>query len=202
MSPPPSRSTRRTCTATAPSTGPSAAGRTCPDPRDDQLLPALGGGGAAAGRLLPGDRPGPDRARRRGDAAGRLLAGGPRGEHPRPADDDRGRAGDDRRPLARRRRRDAVLLPVPPAHRAPGADLQRRPRPRRQPAAARRRAARLGGAAAAGDAAAAWSALAAAGAGCASAATRNGVYLQAVARALGPLQDPARAAPSCRPCAR
>ena len=69
--------------------------------------------------------------------------------------DDRGRAGDDRRPLARRRRRDAVLLPIPPAHRAPGADLQRRPRPRGQPAAARRRAARLGRAAAARDAAAA-----------------------------------------------
>ena len=39
--------------------------------------------------------------------------------------------------------------------------------------------------------------------GCARAAVREGVYLQAVARALRPLQDAAaRGAPSCRPCAR
>ena len=37
------------------------------------------------------------------------------------------------RPLARRRHRDAVRLPVPRALRAPRAGLQRRPRPRRRP---------------------------------------------------------------------
>ena len=51
---------------------------------------------------------------------------------------------DDRRPLARRRRRDAARLPVPRARRAPRAGLQRRARARGQPAAARRDAARLG----------------------------------------------------------
>ena len=124
-----------------------------PDPRHDQLLAPLGGGGGAARRLPQGGRAGPDRPRRLGDAARRLLARRPRGQHPRPADDDRGRAGDDRRPLARRRRGDAVLLPVPPAHRAPRAGLQRRPRPRGQPAAARRGAAGGLPAAAAGRAA-------------------------------------------------
>ena len=44
--------------------------------------------------------------------------------------------GDDRRPLARRRRGDAVLLAVPRPGRAPGADLERRPRAEREPAAA------------------------------------------------------------------
>ena len=49
-----------------------------------------------------------------------------------------------RRALARRRHRDAVLLPVPRALRAARARRQRRPRARGQPAAARGHAARLG----------------------------------------------------------
>ena len=149
---------------------------------------------AVAQRLagsLQGDRAGPDRPRRRGDAARRLLARRPRGGDPRPADDDRGRAGDDRRPLARRRRRDAVLLPVPPAHRAPGADLQRRPRARGQPAAARRRAARAQRRCCGWRRTRGWSdALAGAGARLRERGNSNGVYLQAVARALRPLQEP------------
>ena len=43
------------------------------------------------------------------------------------------RQRDDHRPLARRRRCDAVLLAVPRSGRAPGADLERRSRPRCQP---------------------------------------------------------------------
>ena len=64
-------------------------------------------------------------------------------------------------------------------------------------------AARLGGAAASWRRGRGWSAASPPPApGCAPAATRTGVYLQAVARALRPLQDAARAAPSSRPCAR
>ena len=54
----------------------------------------------------------------------------------------RPRARHRRRALARRRHRDAVRLPVPRAHRAPGAGVERRARPRGAPAAARRVAAR------------------------------------------------------------
>ena len=63
--------------------------------------------------------------------------------HPRPARRARLRARHRRRPLARRRHRDAVRLPVPRVRRAPRAGLQRRPRQRGPPAAARGRAARL-----------------------------------------------------------
>ena len=65
----------------------------------------------------------------------------------RPAGGDRDRASDHRRPLARRRRGDAVLLPVPPAGRAACAGVERRAGSRGQPAPAQRRAARrVGGA--------------------------------------------------------
>ena len=117
-----------------------------PDPRDGQLLEALGEGRAAAGRPLHGRRPRPARPRRLRRGPRRLLPRRPRLQHPRPADDHRDRPRHGRRPLARRRDRDAVLLPVPPAGRAPCADLERRPRPRGEPDAARRRpAGRRGG---------------------------------------------------------
>ena len=126
-------------------------------------------------RRLHGDRARPDRPRRLGGAARRLLARRPRREHPRPARRDRHRPRDDRRPLARRRRGDAVLLPVPPARRAARADLQRRPRPRGQPAAAHRRAAGRIGAALAHDPPSRDSAACGTpGYGCASAGPRSG----------------------------
>ena len=62
--------------------------------------------------------------------------------------------GDGRRPLAGRRRRDAVRLPVPRARRAPGARLERRAGPPRSPVAARGDAARRRARAAAARAAA------------------------------------------------
>ena len=168
-----------------------AAGR--PDPRDGQLLAPLGGGRASGS---PADHtviaPGPDRPRRLGDAARRLLARRARGEHPRPARRDRRRARDDRRPLARRRRRDAVLLPVPPAHAsgsrwspaaASAARSARCCAARRCPA--RRRCSRLAAQPRAGR-----RALRRRRAAARRAASGKGVYLQAIARALRPLQEP------------
>ena len=59
---------------------------------------------------------------------GDYSLGQPRGRPARPAAGARPRARDARRPLARRRHRDAVRLPVPRDGRAPRAGLQRRPR--------------------------------------------------------------------------
>ena len=87
---------------------------------------------------------GPARPRRVGEAARRLLARRLRERRPRHDGRPRPRPGDDRRPLARRRDRDAVRLPVPRALRAARPGLQRRPGPRGPPAAARRDPARLG----------------------------------------------------------
>ena len=63
-------------------------------------------------------------------AAGRLQRRRLRQRHARPADRARHRQGDRRRAQLRRRRRDAVRLPVPRAHRADGPGRARRPRPR------------------------------------------------------------------------
>ena len=57
---------------------------------------------------------------------GRVLARGPCHLSPRPAGRARARAGHRRRPVARRRRGDAVRVSVPGALRAPGAGGQRR----------------------------------------------------------------------------
>ena len=103
---------------------------------------------------------------------------------------DRSRPRDDRRPLARRRRRDAVLLPVPPAHRAPGAGLERRPRPRGQPDAARRRpAGRVGAAPRSPPTRVCSARCRQSGERMRERGSRKGVYLQAVARALRPLRS-------------
>ena len=110
--------------------------------RDHELLGDVGAGGLAAGRPLHADRARPARPRRLGHAARRLLARRPRQRGARRRQRTRPRARDGRRALARRRDRDAVRLPVPRAHRAPGAGLQRRARPRGPSAAARRVAAR------------------------------------------------------------
>ena len=77
-----------------------------------------------------------DRPRRLGDAARRLLARRARDGHPRPAVRARDGPRDDRRALARRRRRDGLLLAVPAPGRAARAGLERRPRARGLAAAA------------------------------------------------------------------
>ena len=112
------------------------------DPRDDQLVAPLARGRRAAGRRPHRDRAGPDRPRRLGDPARRLLARRARGGDPRPAGGARDPQRDDRRPLARRRGGDAVLLAVPRPGRAPRADLERRAGAAGQPAAAARGASR------------------------------------------------------------
>ena len=85
-------------------------------PRDAQLVAALARRGAsgwpASHTVIAPDLHGHGRL---GRADGRLLARRARRRHPRPARRARHRPRDDRRPLARRRRRDAVLLPVPRA---------------------------------------------------------------------------------------
>ena len=77
-----------------------------------------------------------------GEAGGGLLARGVRERRPRPSRGARAAARDDRRALARGRRRDAARLPVPRALRAPRAGFERRPRPRAPRDAARGGAAR------------------------------------------------------------
>ena len=79
-----------------------------------------------------------------GQAARGLLPRRARLRHPRPAGGPRHRARQHRRPLARRRDRDAVRLPVPGALRAAGARVQRRARRGRPSDAARGDAARIG----------------------------------------------------------
>ena len=163
------------------------------DPRDGELVAPLGVGGAAARRSLHRDRARPDRPRRLGHAPRRLLARRARGQHPRPARSDRRRQRDDRRPLARRRRGDAVLLPVPPAHRAARARVERRARPRGEPAAAQRRAARRVRAARARcPPAFVLSMLRHIGERLQGRGSGKGVYLRAIARALQPLERPGR----------
>ena len=97
--------------------------------------------------VIAPDMPGHgDSDRQRGDHS----LGGTRLRDARPAARARDRARDHRRPLARRRGGDAVLLPVPRDGRAAGAGRQRRARARGQPADPQRRAAvRRAGAAAA-----------------------------------------------------
>ena len=84
-------------------------------------------------RRPPGRRAGPVRPRRVGQADGRLLAQLARRHPARPARPPRHRAGHPGRALARRRHRDAVLLPLPRPGGPPRPRLQRRPRPRGQP---------------------------------------------------------------------
>ena len=82
--------------------------------------------GGRDARPLPrahGDRARPAGPRRVGQAARRLLARRLRERRARPARGARARPRHDRRPLARRRRGDAVRLPVPRAHRAARARL-------------------------------------------------------------------------------
>ena len=91
-----------------------------------------------AGRDRPrrephGPRARPARSRRLGQTARRLLARRLRQRRPGPHHRAGPRARDGRRPLARRRDRDAVRLPVPRAGRAPRAHLERRPRARGPP---------------------------------------------------------------------
>ena len=93
----------------------------------------LGAGDRHAGPALHRDRPRPARARRVRQAARRLQRGRLRQRHARPADRARHRQGHRGRPQLRRRRRDAVRLPVPRAHRAARAGRHRRPRPRGEP---------------------------------------------------------------------
>ena len=89
-----------------------------------------------ARRRPPGHRARPVRPRGVRQADGRLLARRARRDAARPARPARHRAGDPRRPLARRRHRHGVLLPVPRARRPARARRQRRPRPRGEPAPA------------------------------------------------------------------
>ena len=93
-------------------------------------------------RRPPRGRPRPLRARRLGQADGRLLAQLARRDPARPARPPRHRARHPRRALARRRHRDAVLLPVPRPGGPPRPRLERRPRPGGQPGAALRDAPR------------------------------------------------------------
>ena len=99
-----------------------------PDPRDHRQLADVGGRDPAAGAAPHGDRTRPARPRRIREAARRLLARRVRERRARPADRPRGRQGDDRRPLTRRRGGDAVRLPVPGAGGAAGARVERRAR--------------------------------------------------------------------------
>ena len=86
----------------------------------------------------------PLRSRRVGQAAGGLLAQRARRDHARSPRSPRDRAGHARRALARRRHRDAVLLPLPRAGRSPRPGLQRRPGARGEPGPALRDPARRG----------------------------------------------------------
>ena len=172
--------------------------------RDGQLLAALAPVAMRLGRAPHGDRAGPGRPRRLGDPARRLLPRSARDRHPRPAVRDRSRARDDRRSLARRRRRDGLLLAVPAAGGAPRAGLERRPRARGLAAAAlgrparrlradlargRRRASRAGSTARAPR--------------CASAASRaRRPAAGDRPRAAAARRGPARARRSCTRCAR
>ena len=177
------------------------AGR--PDPRDGELVAPLGGRGAAPRRRLHGDRARPDRPRRLGHAPRRLLARRPRGEHSRPARRDRSRQRDDRRPLARRRRGDAVLLPVPPARGANGAGLERRARPRGEPDAPRRGAARRGRPALARrPPASRWRGCRRRASGCGSAARGRASTCRPSPGHCSHSSGPAPERPSCRRCGR
>ena len=105
-------------------------------PRHPRLAEAVGPPRRPARRGPPADRARPVRPRRVREAGRRLLARRPRRHPARPARPARHRAGEPGRPLARRRHRDGVLLPLPRAGRPAGARRQRGPRPRGQPAAA------------------------------------------------------------------
>ena len=173
------------------------------DPRHGQLLAPLARGRAGPRRPLYGDRPRPDRPRRLRHAARGLLARSPRLEHPRPARRARRRPRHDRRTLARRRRGDAVLLPVPPAHRAPRAHLLRRAGPRGQPAAAQRHAAgRLRAAVARRPSRACWPACAAAASSCARPDRAGASTCRRSPAPCARSSSPARAPRSCTRCAR
>ena len=124
-----------------------------PDPRDHRPLRPVGAGDRAPRRpttrcCAPDLLGHGESAKPRGDYSLGAYASGVRDIDGRP----RPRPRDDRRPLARRRDRDAVRLPVPGALRAPRARLERRPRPRGPSAAARLDPARLRVGAAAADA--------------------------------------------------
>ena len=90
----------------------------------------LGAGHRVAGPPLHRDRARPARPRRVGQAARRLQRRRLRQRHARPAHRARHRPGHRRRAQLRRRRGDAVRLPVPRAHRAADPGRLRRPRPR------------------------------------------------------------------------
>ena len=125
--------------------GPVAA----PPARDRRQLRDLGAADPRPQRRVHRDRPRHARTRLLGQAARRLLARRLRGRCPRPPAGAGPRGRDHRRPLPRRRGRDAVRLPVPPAHGAPGPGLQRRAGRGGQPGPASGDAAGLGAGAAA-----------------------------------------------------
>ena len=174
-----------------------------PDPRDGELVAPLGVRGAPPRRRLHGDRPRPDRPRRLRHTPRRLLARCACGQHPRPAGRDRDRQGDDRRPLARRRRGDAVLLPVPAAHRADGPGVERRARSRGEPDAPRRGSARRGRAALRSPPnRACWRRSCTPASGCASAARARASTCRRSRERCSRSRGRAPARRSCRRCAR
>lgn len=99
------------------------------DPRHRGQLRYLAVDHAAPRQKAPGDRTGPARARRVGQAPRGLFGGRLRERGTRSARRPRRPAGNPCRALARRRGRDAVRLPVPGTDRTARPGRQRRQRP-------------------------------------------------------------------------